>query len=573
MLLRYIAAISLLVFTSTTTHAKYKHMMHRPYADIYYELGVSFFDYPFWNKSTNEAFTQINVLKKEAIADGDSRLAAEADMAAIQYKIHNYIYTYQQGIDSFLSLERQIRPLNIYQSKIFLLRLRYRVSMQYYYHELPGKALEHQMKYYNVLSNISHEEYPLKKNYLMHIGAIYYSFNDYANAKKYLKLAESLPTKYHHVTIDIYNTLGLIMRNTLKYDSALYYFDTSLTIANKEKVESWIAPLEGNIGITYYLQKKYNAAIPLLKKDINAGISSGNAENITNSLIKLADIYRINKQYDSSEYYISLARRYAIAGWNTYKHIGPIYQISAKLAIHNGDYKLAYAYADSANSAKDSLAKRKRAMLITRTQRIVDEERHKNKLQKIAAANKLNLKKRNNIILILSLTTAIGILLLNRQHLKRKQLLKDKELAADKLKAAQVQLQTYINTLHEKNRLLDTSTSEIEKLQAQLNTEGDNDIIARLQTATILTDEDWEQFRQLFEEVHTGYIYRLRKVARDLTPAETRLVVLTKLKFTYKEMAAMLGVSNVTIRSSKSRLIKKLNLDADTDFECFAENI
>lgn len=571
-MLRKLKAILLLLFISTFCHAQYEHLVNQPYSTIITELGESFFAYPFWNIDSVTAFQKISALKITAERLGDTRLEKEAGMSRIQYRIHNKLCTYKNGIDSFLALEKDIRQQDIYQKDILQLRLKYLVSLQYYYHEAFGKALEHQMKYYRSLDTISAEEYPLKKNYVSHIGVLYYAFNDYKLAQKYLQQAAGLPTEYPHVNIDIYNTLGLIMRNRQVYDSALHYFDTALAIAVKNNETTWQPSLKGNIGIILYHQKEYDKAIPLLKEDINMNIQLNAIENITNSIIKLADIYRIKKQYDSAEHYIKLGRYYAEFAWGKYQHFCTIYKLSGKLARQRGDFKLAYRYSDSANMAKDSLQIRKRAILLASVQRAVDEEKRKTEVEKIDLENKLNIRKRNNIIIILSLSTIIILLILNRVHLKRKRLYIEKEKAAAKLSLAQQELNNYTKILHEKNALLQNSTEEIEKLNARLH-RIDHDAVGKLQQATILTDEDWEHFRQLFEQVHSGYIYRLRQQIPDLTPAETRLIVLTKLRFTYKEMSAMLGVSQGTLRSSKSRLIKKLQLDEEVDFETFVDNV
>jgi DNA-binding CsgD family transcriptional regulator len=46
----------------------------------------------------------------------------------------------------------------------------------------------------------------------------------------------------------------------------------------------------------------------------------------------------------------------------------------------------------------------------------------------------------------------------------------------------------------------------------------------------------------------------------DLTPAETRLLVLTKLKLSNKEMGAMLGIGYDAIKKTRQRLRKKIDL-------------
>jgi DNA-binding CsgD family transcriptional regulator len=51
----------------------------------------------------------------------------------------------------------------------------------------------------------------------------------------------------------------------------------------------------------------------------------------------------------------------------------------------------------------------------------------------------------------------------------------------------------------------------------------------------------------------------------ELTPAEIRFMVLTRLQFSVKEMAAVLGVSGEAIRQMRYRIKKKLHCLKDDD--------
>src|SRR5690606_15006346 len=84
--------------------------------------------------------------------------------------------------------------------------------------------------------------------------------------------------------------------------------------------------------------------------------------------------------------------------------------------------------------------------------------------------------------------------------------------------------------------------------------------VLQLQQSTILTDEDWVQFRTLFEQVHAGFLQRLKEKYPDFTPAEMRFVSLAKLHLSTKEIAAALGVSSQSVRTNWYRIRKKLHL-------------
>ncbi|MEJ7684517.1 MAG: hypothetical protein WKG06_43050 [Segetibacter sp.] len=59
----------------------------------------------------------------------------------------------------------------------------------------------------------------------------------------------------------------------------------------------------------------------------------------------------------------------------------------------------------------------------------------------------------------------------------------------------------------------------------------------------------------------------MREKFPDLSPAELRLLILTKLNLSAREMANMLGISIDAIRKSRYRLRKKLNLEEESNLE------
>ncbi len=88
--------------------------------------------------------------------------------------------------------------------------------------------------------------------------------------------------------------------------------------------------------------------------------------------------------------------------------------------------------------------------------------------------------------------------------------------------------------------------------------------IEKLVSSTILTEEDWRRFRLLFDHTYPGFVFQLKDKLPDLSPAETRLLILTKLKLSHREMAQTLGISVDAIRKAHYRIRKKFNLEEAT---------
>ena len=89
----------------------------------------------------------------------------------------------------------------------------------------------------------------------------------------------------------------------------------------------------------------------------------------------------------------------------------------------------------------------------------------------------------------------------------------------------------------------------------------------KLIQSTILTNDEWDEFKRLFDKVHKGFIFRLKEKFSNLTENDIRLLCLVKLQLSRREMANMLGVSQDAIKKSKQRLRKKIYGDEPAEIE------
>lgn len=570
--MRYFLIIIFILSGSISYAYNYDALLNKPFSERYRGIDTLFYTDRLWKLDQATAYKTIEDLSQKALKAKDDELYWELKLARIQYNTYNKIYSREQCIAALKELSAKVQEFDV-----LLLRVNFWISLYYYWGDEFAKAFEHQLKYVHLIKKLNYEQYPEKKNYLNHLGALYYSFEDYDMAKVYLKEAATLSLKNnHHEDIGINNTLGLVMRDEGKYDSALMYFNKVLQVARDSNKYWWISIVNGNIGIVYYLQGKYKEAVPLLKEDIDYALSDTYTANITNSIIKLADIYRMQGQYDSAAYYVGMARGHIVYGWSTYKHMVAMYGLLSKLAIHDGKKDLAVKYADSVAIAKDSVHRKRSLLLMAKTQRMVQEQKHKAELGRIVAMKEMSIRKRNNIIITLSLFAVIGVLFIYSQNNRRKKLRAEKELADSKLQSAQQRLSVFTNSLSEKNQLIENFSREIERLQAlpcsnELPDTKEN--LAKLQNSILLTDEQWEDFKELFEQVHGGFLTRLKEKLPQLTPSEVRYMALSKLNLSNKEMANMLGIGLSGMRNYKYRLSKKIDLKEDEDLDQLVQNI
>jgi hypothetical protein len=79
------------------------------------------------------------------------------------------------------------------------------------------------------------------------------------------------------------------------------------------------------------------------------------------------------------------------------------------------------------------------------------------------------------------------------------------------------------------SRNISEKVEMIEALQSKINGEAADPILPDLRHFTILTEEDWQNFKYNFEKVYPDYWNRLDEKFPHLTIAEKRFMALSKL--------------------------------------------
>lgn len=428
---------------------------------------------------------------------------------------------------------------------------------------------------YYLYNPLPSSEYPARFTYTYRLAEKHYAFRDYKQTIRLLNDAKNFEPKYREPGMhNIYNLLGLCYRDMEVYDSAEYYFKAAALVIDKPNKIVWPAIINGNIGITYYMQDRYEEAIPLLENDIFYCLENRRAvENATKSMAILADIY-LNKNNPVKAMNLLEVAKKTIESeniWHRYDILVFVYPVMAKAYHLLQQETLAYAYSDSALRVKDALARQRDALLLAGATHFVEAERHLSEIEKLNNEKKIQLLERNALLAGIVLALGLTLLFINRQKIqyrrKQESLEAEKRIVATELANATSELEMFTRSIHEKNELIEKFTAEIENIHSSTTPTKDmgqrEEILKQLQESTILTDEEWEHFRTLFEKVHGGYLLRLREKYPMLSPAETRFLALSKLKLSNKEMAGVLGITQDAVRMSRHRLRKKLALSEE----------
>lgn len=526
---------------------------------------------------TNE---EIILLKRFAIDNRDDCL----QLAAITFLVEFMDREEMQGKkneDSILYMYKE--ALHFATNKNFKIeeaQLTYQVGMKYYFLKEFPYAFEYLLESYDKFKAEGFEKFPRIQLYLYNIGKVYYEFADYKTALSYFKQSINYKFVSDRASIHTYNILGLTYNMLQNNDTAIYYYKKGLDVANQSKDSVWLGILSGNMANVFLKMGQIESAKPLIFMDYTLSSRFDEWGSAANCLLLLADI---NMKEDS----LSAAAKRIQTVENSFAERPPgknlkrdYFRTKARLAYLRGDFKLAYTLQDSFIIYKDLISAESDQNLLRNTEIKVQTEKYLSEIQLLEIDKQKAQIARNFILTASAFVLILAYLIFYTQRQKRRrdkeQLLLEKKRAEEELKNAENSLEWYMNSLLEKNRLIDNFKVEVEELKKKsehvLSPENEK-IMEKLYQATILTEEDWTNFKRMFEKVHGDFFVRLKSKYPDLTLAEIRLIALTKLNLSIGEIANMLGISPDSVRKTGSRMKKKLNLPTQTDISEIASHV
>jgi tetratricopeptide (TPR) repeat protein len=468
------------------------------------------------------------------------------------------------------------------------------IGLVYYSQGNYPKALEYELKALTLTQEIGDKDGEAFN--LSYIANIYTDEMNYQKALEYyikaLDISQELGDK-ESAANDLDN-MGTIYNEQGNTSKALEYYLKSLTISN-EIGEKEITISDLNLlGGVYNEQGNFPMAIEYHLKALTIAREIKATPNISDIYYGLGEVYTNEKNYKLSKTYLDSALTLAQNIGNK-KEEQNAYSAMTLLDSATGNYKSAFEDYRKYIVYRDSITNKESVEKITQLgvsyefqtrEDSIKAAQEKTDIIKTAESNRKTIITWSAVVILL-LVLVLGLLFINRQQIKHrndkiisekeKSLLKlEKQKVEDELINAKTLLDEYVKNIVQKNTLLEEFGHELEELKNLKSREIDEKRIEHLESlnkAPILTEEDWNKFKQLFEQVYKGFFIRLKEKLPDLTQAEIRLICLTKLNLETKQMAGILGVSYTTIKQTRYRLRKKLSLPEEDNIDVILESI
>lgn len=503
----------------------------------------------------------------------------DASDKLVQY----YWMTKKPMIDSLGSSEKVIQ---IYQDLVqkaekinnyYLVAFYYiSISFNYEMRKLHNKAFENQLYCIDALGKDPNGQYFQQSWWLHMIATQFYQFKDYPKAISLAKIA-SLHDGYFTPDGVWFkkvndNLVGMSYLKSGEYDSAYTWLKKTLEYAKSRNDTVWMGIATGNIGHVFYLQGRPESAIPYYTQAIEWCRKMAIWDNVASFCNNLADCYLTTGNYTKVPNLLRESEQANAKDQSKSGYVGnqiKLYTVAEAFYRKQGNNNLAIIYTDS----------------IRKYQKLEDEYYNINKkiraegefayqskeLQNKLLLNENELQKRTLVFGLIALLLIGGFVVfyIKRINLRKKLAEKNKEILEQQLAASKKEIMDFTHHILEKNQLIENYTQEISSLKSQEQADSpiNSEAIQELKSQTILTNDDWIKFKELFENIYPKFFPYFKSNYPDLTQAEVRFLAFTKLEITPKEMASLLGVSDEAIRTLRFRLKKKLGLSHGKEIE------
>lgn len=443
------------------------------------------------------------------------------------------------------------------------------IGISYWARDLYEVAMEH----YLAALTIHKELGDLKgaATLSINIGTIYDELEQTENAKDYtlkgLKYFEQLNESIFISRSQL--NLGVIYFSLKQYDSALFFFKQVEVYREQVNDTLGMGLVYNNIAAVLQAQKKLEASTSYYQRA--RAITSDDRKNL------LSDIYggltfnylmsnqqNIGMQYADSALQLSDELGLTKLKQVTHEHLKDYY-------AQNGRYKEALNSLEKVYELDKEIRGEEIQTQIERLSQQYESEKKEKQLailEKESAQNQFYL-----IIVILSgvfIAIAAGLVInLLRLRIKNSRL-KERDLKAQ-LEQKNRELTSYALNFIQKNELMGELTERINELKKQSDpgTVYELNKINKIVSNSFRIDQDWENFRLMFEEVHQGYLPALKEEFGDLSNADLKLCALLRLNLNLKESSRILGISPDSVKIARYRLRKKLNLATEDNLVDF----
>lgn len=390
------------------------------------------------------------------------------------------------------------------------------------------------------------------------IGLAFYRENMEGEARQRFFNARRYYMEADNIRNEIISTsqIGLTYMLSANNDSAYFYYQKALGMADQLKNNDIQVMIRQNIGVIYRGQRKYETA----KKYFNEALEYSNTD-ISKARVynNLAKVYQGEVKIDSALYYLSTALELikdqpsSNVYLSTYKSFSDVYE-----SIQ--DYQTALTYNKQYGIALRKFFDKDQGEAISNIQRKYNYELVRN------TNNKLKIQQLTTYLIGagIFIVMMFGILYFFRLSKKHRiqGLEKEKQISHlntmakgfnEKENSFRARL-LYQFDIMRKSALLEGYLREDEKKIGLKLVKKFNEVVYNQETL------DWDMLYNTMNELHDGFFDILREAFPELDEPEFRICCLIYTDFSNSEMSVIMRCSSNTITARRSTIRKKIGI-------------
>ncbi len=369
------------------------------------------------------------------------------------------------------------------------------------------------------------------------------------------------------------NNIAINLSNMGEYEKAIPLFLKAVEYNKANNYNNDLAGAYDNLGSAYSNLDRLDTAEAYFKKSLEISKHYGETSLIGLNYRHLAELYNKKEDYTKALTYIKEALKIAEETGTRKKLIGDLLETS-KAYAGLGRYKKAYEYHVDYHKLHDEILNKENIEKMNELE--VQYQTEKKEKELIIKQNKIDLlearkQKAENeklflsISLIGALALAIAIVYGFRQRIRRNKT--EREKLDNDLAFKEKELTTHALHLAHKNEVLLDLKAKLKELKSDSPNSRNYQEVINCINLDINNDNNWNQFRSYFEDVHTDFNSKIIHKYPEVSHNDLRLMSLLKMNLSSKEIANILNISVEGVKKARYRLRKKLNLSTEDSLQ------
>jgi tetratricopeptide (TPR) repeat protein len=419
-----------------------------------------------------------------------------------------------------------------------------------------------------LIKNKKEDEIPYYYEFHERIGNVYYFFRRHYLAKMHFEIALKNPKISVNSLLNDNNSIGLIYRRIGRYRVSKYYFEKAIRIAKKHHEEVWIGILSGNLG-NYYLKKgKLSLAQKMFRIDYQTSLKFKQMESAFYAIMALAEIDVKQERLEQTRIRIEKAEELLKSYDPDLRVRSEYHRVSAMYYEKMKNFNQAYQHQNIHLRLLRQITNRLNIENFLNMEFQIQFHKKQAELD-LLADRKKQTEQNYNLVLVIIFVIMVGTFIITRQYVLRKR--KEKKLVEEDLQRTEKSMKQILAKLSEKHELVNQLQFEITQVKDEflsLDQKKEQEaLLERLNSFKILTDDDWDEFRHLFNKRYPTFFDRVSSMTDSITKADLRLAALMRLNLSVNEMAKTLGISVDSVKRNHLRLRKKLDINEQSMLE------